>query len=94
MTWCACCLCFRQMSLLGEVFSSELEVSDLAPSALSSYSFTYPESSRTVPNKYDSGIFTIRHVQYYRERWFSVVSSAKFCSQCNVMLLSLYSHVY
>ncbi|KAL6186360.1 hypothetical protein ACLB2K_042480 [Fragaria x ananassa] len=64
------------MSLLGEVFSSELEVSDVAPSALSSYSFAYPESSRIVPNKYDSGIFTIRHIQYYRERWFSVFNSA------------------
>ncbi|KAL6128921.1 hypothetical protein ACLB2K_072274 [Fragaria x ananassa] len=59
------------MSLLGEIFSPHLRESDLPPSAFSSYSFTYPDTARDVPNKCDSGIFTIRHMQYYRERWFS-----------------------
>ncbi|KAL6223961.1 hypothetical protein ACLB2K_002818 [Fragaria x ananassa] len=63
------------MSLLGEIFSSHLRELDLPPSAFSSYSFTYPDTARDVPNKCDSGIFTIRHMKYYRERWFSNFNS-------------------
>ncbi|KAL6203501.1 hypothetical protein ACLB2K_027201 [Fragaria x ananassa] len=62
------------MSLLGEIFSSDLRESDLPPSAFSSYSFTYPDTTHHVPNKCDSSIFAIRHMQYYQERWFSNMS--------------------
>ncbi|KAL6189094.1 hypothetical protein ACLB2K_040484 [Fragaria x ananassa] len=58
------------MSLLGEIFSSTLRELYRPPLAFSTYSFTYPDTAHAARNKSDSGIFTIRHMQYYRERWF------------------------
>ncbi|XP_061990867.1 uncharacterized protein LOC133709221 [Rosa rugosa] len=40
-----------------------------------SFSITYPERSPIHPTSQDSGIFVIRNMQFYRQRWYQGFNS-------------------
>ncbi|XP_050373006.1 uncharacterized protein LOC126790705 isoform X3 [Argentina anserina] len=55
--------------LLQRLFAMELQHYPLLSSKLASSSIMYPEINPTQSNHMDSGIFTIRNMQHYRDCW-------------------------
>ena len=66
------------MVLLQTVFAGELKDYPLLASQIASYNIVYPEINPTHRNSADSGIFTIRNIQHYRECWHVGVSGRNF----------------
>ncbi|XP_062020074.1 uncharacterized protein LOC133736548 [Rosa rugosa] len=58
------------MSLLEKVFGNELRMAPDLYARFGSFSISYPESCPLHPRSEDSGIFVIRNMQFYRQRWY------------------------
>lgn len=66
-TWCA------QIEVLQIIFANEMTKTRDVYFHFPSFIITVPESNPTMDNNHDSGIYVIRHMQYYRREWFREV---------------------
>lgn len=62
------------MVLLQKVFGNEMTSWRDVYYDFTTFQLTYPTPNPTTENNHDSGIYVIRHMQYYRENWFEGVS--------------------
>lgn len=63
------------MILLHRVFASEMSRPRDVYYEFPTFELNVPEGNPTVENNFDSGLYTIRHMQYYRQKWFEGFNS-------------------
>jgi hypothetical protein len=64
-----CSLC-KQIGVLQVIFANEMTKAHDVYFHFPSFTVTIPDPNPTVDNNHDSGIYVIRHMQYYRRKWF------------------------
>ncbi|KAM5583735.1 hypothetical protein ABKV19_003550 [Rosa sericea] len=58
------------ISLIEKVFGNELRTLPNLYAQFGSFAITYPGRGALHPRSEDSGIFVIRNMQFYRQRWY------------------------
>ncbi|XP_050363423.1 uncharacterized protein LOC126782250 isoform X2 [Argentina anserina] len=63
------------INFVAKVFQGDIRCDPILVKKFASFSVIYPEDNPTQIHNYDSGIFTIRNIQYYRECWYEGFNS-------------------
>ncbi|KAK9943142.1 hypothetical protein M0R45_008761 [Rubus argutus] len=58
------------IGILQIIFANEMTKAHDVYFHFPSFTVTIPDPNPTVGNNHDSGIYVIRHMQYYRRKWF------------------------